>query len=468
MSNIWTIARHMIAEGIRMKLALVFLALIGLVVVGLPFSITGDSSLTGSVQSFLAYSLHATGVLLGLLTIFLSRSMADELVGHQIFLVMTKPVPRWQYVLGKWVGITTLNASFLICAGATTYGMVHYIKRTHPPIDERFDEAELTGEVLVARHSLRCTPPDFNKPAQAEFERNVEEGMYDHLAEFDPEFEKADLVKKYEARWRVVGPLERRTFEFENVRCDRSADSKIQIRYKTDVSQYPPDEVFRAVWQFGNPLKGTPLYQIPVRNVVGRYHTIPAPADAVADDHTLTVQFYNQNPFKGERQAQNIIEFRRSEEVTVFFVVGSFEGNLVRLLMLMQCKLMFLAAVALLMTTVFSFPVACLASLTIYVLAGTRAFILEALDFESDDYAPLFSSAKEFFIQSTIYLYDMVHWVIPDFAKYDAIDVFVSGQNVSLVWVLNGVFWLVAIKTGIVLGLAILLFHRREVAEVSV
>ena len=118
MSNIWTIARHMIAEGIRMKLALVFLALIGLVVVGLPFSITGDSSLTGSVQSFLAYSLHATGVLLGLLTIFLSRSMADELVGHQIFLVMTKPVPRWQYVLGKWVGITTLTAT--LCEASFT------------------------------------------------------------------------------------------------------------------------------------------------------------------------------------------------------------------------------------------------------------------------------------------------------------------------------------------------------------
>jgi len=35
------------------------------------------------------------------------------------------------------------------------------------------------------------------------------------------------------------------------------------------------------------------------------------------------------------------------------------------------------------------------------------------------------------------------------------------------VWVLNAVFWLVLVKTVIVLGLAILLFHRREVAEVS-
>ena len=74
MSKIWAVARHTIAEGIRMKIALVFLALVGTVVLGLPFSIEGDASLTGAVQSFLSYSLTATGVLLGILTIFMSRS----------------------------------------------------------------------------------------------------------------------------------------------------------------------------------------------------------------------------------------------------------------------------------------------------------------------------------------------------------------------------------------------------------
>ena len=130
-------------------------------VVGLPFSASGTGSLTGAVQSFMSYGLCATGLLLGILTIFMSRSLSDELVNRQIFLVMTKPIPRWQYVVGKWLGITVLNAAFLICAGLTIYGMVHYIKRTHPPIDERFDAAELANEVLVARHSLPCKPPNF-------------------------------------------------------------------------------------------------------------------------------------------------------------------------------------------------------------------------------------------------------------------------------------------------------------------
>ena len=127
MTRMWAVARQMIAEGIRMKLALVFLFLIGMVVLGLPLSIQGDSSVTGAVQSFMQYGLGATGFLLSLLTIFLSRSMADELVGRQIFLVMTKPIPRWQYIAGKWLGMTTLNACFLLCSGLTIYGMVHYI-----------------------------------------------------------------------------------------------------------------------------------------------------------------------------------------------------------------------------------------------------------------------------------------------------------------------------------------------------
>ncbi len=458
----------MIAEGIRMKIALVFIVLIGLVVLGLPFSIQGDSSLTGAVQSFMSYGFSATGFLLGMLTIFMSRSLADELVGRQIYLVMTKPIPRWQYIAGKWLGMTTLNVVFLTCAGLTVYGMVYYIKATHPPIDDRYDQAALQNEVLVSRHALKCTLPDFTRPAEQELERNLEEGLYDNVPDFSPKDEKRRLTKKYEARWRVVGPRERRVFEFKNVLCDRSPDNTVQIRYKTQVSDYPPDEVFRALWRVGDRPKGTPLYDIPVRHVVGRYHTVPVPADAVAKDHTLTAFFFNENPFKGEPQYRSVIEFRKSDEVEVLFVVGSFEWNLVRLLTLMLCKLMFLAAVALLMTTAFSFPVACLASFTVYILAGTRSFIVEALDFASDDFATMFTSVKEFFTQAIMHVYSMFHWVIPDFGRYDAVESFVNGRNVSLVWVLQAVFWLVVVKTAIVLGAAMLLFHRREVAEVSV
>jgi len=458
----------MIAEGIRMKIALVFMLLVAMIVLGLPFSIAGDASLTGAVQSFMAYALAGTGVLLGMLTIFLSRSISDDMTGRQIFLVATKPIARWEYVLGKWLGITLLNAVFLAGAGLAIYGMVHYIKRTHPPLEPRFDAAELENEVLVARHAGKMTPPDFSEDAELEFQKNLEESLYADQPQFDPQEEKRRLAAKYEARWRVVGPHNNRTFEFENVLVERNEQNKIQLRYKTEVSQPPPDEVFRAAWQFGDPYKGTPVYQVPVRHMVGRYHSVRVTAATVADDHTLQVRFFNLNPFPDEPTWPNVIEFRASDPVEVLFTVGTFEGNLFRLLVLMFCKLMFLGALAVLAATVFSFPVACLVSFTVFVLAGIRAFLVDSLDQASQDQASMFESVKEFLVQSVFMLFKAIYWLVPDFSRYDAIEELVSGRNVSLVWVLQAITELAFLKTLVILGLAMLLFHRRELAEVSV
>jgi len=466
-SRVWAVARQMIAEGIRMRIAVVFLLLIGAVVLGLPFSASGDRSLTFAVQSFMTYGLTTTAVLLSVLTIFLSRSISDELVNQQIFLVATKPLPRWQYILGKWLGITLLNFSFLALATLTIYGMVQYIRWTHPPIDDRFDKAELENEVLAARHARPMKLPDFAQDAELEFNRNLEEGMYQDVPKFDPGLEKQRLAKKYEARWRIVGPGDFRSFDFEDVLCDRSPKNIIQLRYKTEVSQYAPDEVLRAVWRFGDPYKGTPQYQVPVRHVKDRFQTVRFPADAVAEDHTLLASFYNVNPFEGEPQYMNVQEFRSSDGVEVLFAVGGFEWNLVRTVTVMMCKLMFLAAVAVLMVTVFSFPVACLTSFTVYVLAGSRKFLFEALDLASSDQASMFSSVKEFAVQSITHLFTLLSWVIPDFARFDPVETFVNGRNVGLVWVFQAVSELVLIKTVIILGLAMLLYYRREVAELS-
>lgn len=471
MSRAFAVAAQLIAEGIRMKLALVFLALLGLIVLGLPFSITGDNSLTGAVQSFMTYALTATGFLLSLLTIFLCRSLSDDLVDRQIFLIMTKPIPRWQFILGKWLGMVAFNGLFLTFSGLATYGLVHYLRYAHPPLEERYDRATLQNEILVARHALKVKLPDFRIPAEREFQTNKEEGRYADLPNFNEAQEKARLAKKYEARWRIVGPGEQRVFEFENVLVDRSRCKELQIRYKTEVSRYPPDEVFRAAWAFGNPLKNTPVFEGPewwTRHAVGRYHTIRVPVEAVAADHTLTAVFTNVNPFENEPIFRNVIEFRAADEVEVLFVVGSFEGNMLRVYLMLFGKLAFLSAVALAAATAFSFPVACLCAFTIYVLAGGRAFLIDSLDFLTSDQANAFTSVKEFIVRSIMFLLGVMGWLIPDFARFDPIETFVNGRNVGLVWLLQAITDLVLVKTALVLGAAMLLFQRREVAEVSV
>jgi ABC-type transport system involved in multi-copper enzyme maturation permease subunit len=114
MISLWGIARTTIAEGIRMKLAVVFILLLMLILPTLPIVSHGDGTLKGRVQSFLNYSLTATWVLLSLLTIFMSCStLANEIKNRQIYSLASKPVPRWKVLLGKWLGIIVLDVALL-------------------------------------------------------------------------------------------------------------------------------------------------------------------------------------------------------------------------------------------------------------------------------------------------------------------------------------------------------------------
>ncbi len=467
MGQIWAVARQMIAEGVRMRIALVFIALLGLIVLGLPFSVEGDSSVAGRVQNFMSFGLTGTSLLLGLLTILLSRSLSEELVNRHIYMTATKPVARWQFIMGKWVGVMALNSAFLAFAGLSMYGMIHYIKWSQPPVDP-YDKQELEEQILVARHSSKLKTPDFRSFAEAEFESRKEQGYYgERIKTIDEKYELADLTQKYEAQWRSVPYGQVRPFEFEKILCERSPDKYVQLRYKTNVEAYESDEVFRADWLAGDPEKRTNLVPIRTQHVVGRYHTVNIPADCVAPDNTLLVHFQNINPDRLNQAYGPLIQFMPDDEVEVLFVVGSFEGNFARLLVLMWCKLAYLGAFALLATSILSFPVACLTSFTIYALAGMRGFIYESVEWNADT-GNLFASAAEFLNMVLYYIVRAVGAVVPDFARFDAVETLVGGGNVSLVWVLQGVFWLGLVQTGIVLGLAMLLFHFREVAEVSV
>jgi hypothetical protein len=464
--QIWAIARQMIAEGIRMRIALVFIALLALIVLGLPFSVEGDSSVAGRVQNFMSFGLTGTSLLLGLLTILLSRSVSEELVNRHIYMTATKPIARWQFIMGKWVGVMAINTTFLLFAGASIYGMVHYLKWSQPPVDP-YDKQELEEQILVARHARKVKPPDFRAPAEQEFERRKEEGYYgDRLKDLDVKYELADLTQKYEAAWRSVSYGEVRLFEFENILCERSPDKFLQLRYKTNVEGYESDEVFRAAWIAGDPSKRTDVFQELTKHVVGRYHSVNIPTSCVAPDNTLLVQFQNINPDKLNQNYGPHIQFMPEDEIELLFVVGSFEGNFSRLLVLMWCKLAYLGAFALLATSILSFPVACLTSFTIYALAGMRGFIYESVEW-SYETENMFASVGDFLNVALYYVVRTVGAVVPNFSAYDGVETLVAGGNVSLVWVLQGVFWLGLVQTSIVLGLAMLLFHFREVAEVS-
>ncbi len=119
---IFAIARTTITEGVRSKVATVFIIVL-LLTIPLTYAIaTGDSTIKGRVQMFIYWSLGLSWFFLSLLTIFFScRSLSREIEQRQIFGLVTKPVPRWQILAGKWVGVMTLCASLMAIAGVGIY-----------------------------------------------------------------------------------------------------------------------------------------------------------------------------------------------------------------------------------------------------------------------------------------------------------------------------------------------------------
>ncbi len=457
---ILAVARQTLAEALRMKIAAFFIVLM-LLGFWAATSTKGDGTVSGQVQSFLAYSITTLAILLSLLTVFLARSLSDELVHRQILMLMAKPLARWQYVAGKWLGIVALNGAILSLVGTGIFLTVTLYLAKQPPSDP-IDAERLTKQVLIARHASPLRVPDFSRQARQTFNANLEEGRYDEVENLDAQKEIENLKKMIGARWAVVPPLSYRDFEFDNVLCDRSPDSRIQIHYKAEADRYPPDEVLRSLWRAGDPSKGAAEYDFPRRDVGDRFHAIGVPADAVAPDRTFQVRFMNFNPFEGEPQFDSLFVFQGPQAVEVLFEVGTFGGNLIRLLLLVEFKLMFLAAASLMFATVFSFPVATLCSLTVYVLAASRSFIAESFDMLDDE------GVAGFFGWSFSFLLKGLYLIVPNFSAYNVTDLLVDGRNITLVWVAHGLLWLVGVSTSLALLMGCILFQRREVAEVSV
>ncbi|MBU0616692.1 MAG: hypothetical protein KKI02_03145, partial [Planctomycetes bacterium] len=123
MTRILAIARLTFWEGIRMRIVLVFVVVLIFVVLRLPFALRGDETLSGRLQTFLAYSLGALGVFMSLATVFLScATLTKDIEQCSLHLVVTKPVSRFHILVGKWVGVNVLNVLMIILSGLVIYG----------------------------------------------------------------------------------------------------------------------------------------------------------------------------------------------------------------------------------------------------------------------------------------------------------------------------------------------------------
>ena len=122
MRSIWAVAANTIKQALRMKVAVVFIVLLVVLLGALGFSATGDGSLKGRCQSFVSYGLSLTSFLLCILTIVVSvYTLTSDIRDKQIYTVLTKPIRRFEFLLGKFLRVVVLDAGLVILFSAVIY-----------------------------------------------------------------------------------------------------------------------------------------------------------------------------------------------------------------------------------------------------------------------------------------------------------------------------------------------------------
>ena len=151
--GIVAVARHTILHCLRMKVVGGFVVAIAITVGAMPFLMSGDGTLAGRARSFLSYGTALVGVFLSILTVFLSIwVVTEDIRSRQIFSVVVKPLARWQYILGRWLGICVLNAALLTLSGAGVYGLAAYLRSgAIVPAVNPEDRQAMETQVFVAR-----------------------------------------------------------------------------------------------------------------------------------------------------------------------------------------------------------------------------------------------------------------------------------------------------------------------------
>lgn len=375
------IAHTVVKEAGRQRISLVFIVLLLLVLPILPVSIDAEIPLRHQVQTFISRSLGVTFLLAACFTLFLSAAtVAFEIRDRQIWQVMTKPVGRFQYLLGKWLGVMSLNAAILIVAGFSTFLYVQYL-REQPANQE--DRAQLNSAVLTARVGRT---PDYEVLTDEQIRARVEQvlqrerGVSRADATIAEKNQKAREIREiFNQSLRSVPPMRGRTYTFSGLAAAKELQATLVLRYRFHILYDDDHETFPAAFEFN----GDPATQMRRTYVPTMGHVVPVPARLIKDDGTLDLTIYNlyQPP---EGQTTGSMNFEAGD-LELLYKVGSFEGNFLRGITLLWVKLAFLSMLAICCATFLSFPVACLMSFTVFIAASISPFLTIALrDYQSE------------------------------------------------------------------------------------
>jgi hypothetical protein len=479
---ICSIASTLIREASRTRLTLLFIIIILAMLPLLPMTLDSDSMLRYQLQNFMSRSLEYTFALAACMTLLLAcGTVAFEIRDRHIWHVMSKPVGHFQYLVGKWLGILSLNICLLAVAGVSVFFYIQYLRTTSTAtgLSAEEDRYIVAEELLAARAYKR---PDLELPDGIELDMQVE-----RIVENDSAFStwedrgvipmmrqkiRRDLLSAYELRQRSV-PFARNgqpgatTFRFTGLESARNNPTPLSLSYQFIIGQLDEHERYVAGFMFNDDVESILLREY-IPTVI---QVVRIPSQLIKADGSLEITVLNYfQPPEGRAYGQLSFDKGRFE---ILYQVGGFDLNFLRVMLILLVKLGVLAALGVFFATFLNFPVACLSAFTVFVGGQMAPFLADSLtmyfpdDVEKVDWQNMGQVVKWGFESAVRGLAQAMVFMLGAFGEYHPIADLVEGRFVSWRSVLSSFIRLELIWGGLCFVLGWLVLRSRQLAIYS-
>jgi len=455
MSRIWVVAVNTMRQILRLKIATAFLVILFVLLPVMGFGMTGDGTLKGRLQSFVSYGLSLTSLLLCLLTIIASiYTLTSDIKNKQIYTVITKPIKRSQLIAGKLVGVVILSTAMLVLFSTLIYSIAAYMPKFLNSSEQEIARAK--DEFYTARTSVTPIETDVTKEVEQEYEKLAKGGMLEEVFKNDSKqriMEQLRKQKKLEKRSASVGT--QILWEFHNVKLANDSDG-VFMKFKYDVSVTPADNQIIGGWLVGDNRKSmkeldSEVYDFKRKDSIGMTHEIKIPADAVAKDGYLAIAFFN-SPLNN-----TVVMFSPKDGMEILYKADSFFANFVRVAMLIEVRIIFLAVTGLLASTFLSMPVAILVCIVVFFTGSISQFIIESFDYLGEDVMVYYKYVLKPMIQ-----------FMPQFDKIEPAAFIVPAKILTWVELVKVASIMVCVKSLVLFFIALFVFGSRELAKIII
>lgn len=457
MSNVLTIASKLIQEALRNYgiWGMVFVVLMLMLL--LPNQLQSDDTLRGKVQLVMNYSLILIAIFIHGISLFFScYSFSQELKTKQYYLLDAKPLHRWQFFWGKFVGIAAINLVLLSILAAILYIFLIHISKYQGTPEER---KQLAEQLFVA---YRGIAPEAEQAKIAKLtselylklkrENRLEEYFRDKQQSSDTPMTEAQQIteirKNIVLQEQALSYRQSKSWKFFPVNPElRDAEVNLKLRYKFIASEALPGYQYRVHWRIG---QGNSQYAWEEKVKPGEMLELTVPSQVIQSDATVSILFVHVDPDAG------IIYFPISDGIELCYPAGSFTANYFKNLLLIYGLSCFLAVIGLFTATFLSFSVAMFFGLFVLLVGAVANFILEMFPRDSSQL-----TWWQFISQHSL---QILLCIIPDFSHYSQSESLTIGRIIEWLQVLENLIKLF-LRIAILGLLGCWFFNKKEIGN---